>query len=132
MELSIAEVIGLGTEWLRRSEEPFPTRLRTLLQQKGIEPNTAKLVRWTRDGEALFSGIVANHDRRVYEFTFDYSYVATFWEHFLSLDVGKEGDVAKAEFCDWQDITETYETSAWAMLIAAALESIPESSPHSN
>jgi hypothetical protein len=66
------ENIAARTEALRSSPEPMWSRIRDLLQERGIEPTTSALVQFFPDDASFQYGVLATADGRVFEFGFDY------------------------------------------------------------
>lgn len=64
--------VGYLTNFLRKSNDPLYTRLRELLRQKQIDPNSSVLTELFPDGTDLFFGAIVTIDDHVFQFKFDY------------------------------------------------------------
>lgn len=102
----IAELTGL----LRRSDEKLFPRLRQVLSQRGIDPETSVLVEMFSDARQFEYGIVVTARRGVYQFGLDC--------------MGRAPDAA--ELIEWIDWTNTYQLAAFRAHVDAALEYLPE------
>lgn len=102
----IAELTGS----LRRSDERLFPRLRQVLSQRGIDPDTSVLVEMFSDERDFEYGIVVTARRDVYQFGLDC--------------MGLTPDTA--EVIEWVDWTTTYQLAAFRAHVDAALEYLPE------
>jgi hypothetical protein len=102
----IAELTGS----LRRSEEKLFPRLRQLLAERGVNPDTTVLVEMFSDEREFEYGIVVTAGRAVYQFGLDC--------------MGRTPDTA--ELIEWVDWTNTYQLAAFRAHVDAALEYLPD------
>ncbi|HJQ54962.1 MAG TPA: hypothetical protein VJ825_14075 [Gemmatimonadaceae bacterium] len=102
--------IAYLTESLRGSDENLFPRLRQLLSQRGIDPNTSVLVEMFSDERQFEYGIVVTAGRDVYQFGLDC--------------MGRAPNAA--ELIEWVDWTTTYQLAAFRAHVDAALEYLPE------
>jgi len=106
MRQRIAELTGS----LRRSDENLFPRLRHVLSQRGVDPETSVLVEMFSDEREFEYGIVVTARRDVYQFGLDC--------------MGRGPDAA--ELIEWVDWTTTYQLAAFRAHVDAALEYLPE------
>jgi hypothetical protein len=71
MSYSSAEINELTTE-LRSSEDPLWCRLRQLLRERDVPPDSAALVTMFPDDTKYLYGIITMTDRKIFQFGFDY------------------------------------------------------------
>jgi hypothetical protein len=96
------------TAWLRSSDEPLCVRV--LLRDKGVDPETALVADMFSDDSSLEFGLVVTHDRRVFQFDFDYLY----------------RPVEEGVFTAWVELTDHYKTTPYVKRIDAALQMLAE------
>jgi hypothetical protein len=106
MRQRIAELTG----FLRGSDEKFFPRLRQVLSERGIDPDTSVLVEMFSDDREFEYGIVVTGRGDVYQFGLDC--------------MGRAPDAA--ELIEWVDWTTTYQLAAFRAHVDAALEYLPE------
>jgi hypothetical protein len=75
------------TELIREGNDPLWRRLRELLRQRGIDPQTAELAESFEDDEFYEFGVLVTADGRRYEFEIDYA----------------ETPIAEAVFAEWRE-----------------------------
>jgi hypothetical protein len=102
----IAELTGA----LRGSDEKLFPRLRQLLSQRGVNPDTTVLVEMFSDEREFEYGIVVTARGGVYQFGLDC--------------MGRTPDAV--ELIEWIDWTSTYRLAAFRSHVDAALEYLPE------
>lgn len=100
-----AEVEHL-TEGLRSSDDAVMRRLRQLLPERGIDPESAVLAILFPDDVRLHYGVVVDRDGRVFEFDLDYS----------------GGAIGDAAFRNWTDVSSTFRETTFDDYVEAALE----------
>jgi hypothetical protein len=94
------------TQTLRRSEDPMWTRIRNLLQERGLQPSTSILATAFPDDSQFEFCIVVTADRKVFQFGFDYLHKPV-----------EEGVIV-----EWVDLTDDYLKSDFPEVIDTALE----------
>jgi hypothetical protein len=108
-------VSAASTRLLRGSDEPLYQRLRVLLREREVDPNTAILADLFPDDVNQEFGLLVTADRRVIEFVV-YS--------------GRLGDLkrqaADATIGEWKDITSWWDATPHASTIRLALDLVPE------
>ncbi len=111
----VESVAAASTRLLRESDEPLFQRLRVLLRERDIDPQTAMLADFFPDDVDQEFGLVVTQDRRVIQFVIHY---------------GRLGDLnrqaADAVIGEWKDITTGWESTLHAAAIRAALDLAPE------
>ena len=103
-------VPAASTRLLRKSEEPLFQRLRVLLEERDVDPQTAILADLFPDDVDQEFGLLVTQDGRVIEFVVYY---------------GRRGDLkrqaAEATMGDWKDITSWWDATPHASTIRVAL-----------
>ena len=99
------EGVETATNFLHNDSGPLACRLRTLLEEKGIDPKSAVLATCFSDDPSFEFGIVVASDKRVFQFGFDYLH----------------RDVAEGAFSEWAELTEGFQSSPHERRIRAAL-----------
>jgi hypothetical protein len=94
---------------LRGSDEKLIPRLRQMLSERGIDPETSVLVEMFSDEREFEYGIVVTERRDVYQFGLDC--------------MGRAPDAA--ELIEWVDWTKTYHLAAFRRHVEAAMELLP-------
>ncbi|HET9775139.1 MAG TPA: hypothetical protein VFP77_01080 [Gemmatimonadaceae bacterium] len=94
---------------LRGSDEKLFPRLRQMLSERGIDPETSVLVEMFSDEREFEYGIVVTERRDVYQFGLDC--------------MGRAPDAA--ELIEWVDWTKTYHLAAFRRHVEAAMELLP-------
>jgi len=84
--------ILIFTNLLRVSDDPMWVRIRTLLQERGIDAKTSILVESFPDDTSFYFGVLITKDGSVIQYGFDY--------------LGKE--IQNGQFSEWQDLTQQY------------------------
>ena len=104
-----------STRLLRGSDEPLFRRLRALLSERDVDPQTAILADIFPDDVDQEFGLVVTQDRRVIQFVVHY---------------GRLGDLnrqaADAVIREWNDITSWWDATPHASAIRVALDLAPE------
>lgn len=104
-----------STRLLRGSDEPLFRRLRALLAEREVDPQTAVLADFFPDDVDQEFGVLVTRDRRVIQFTVFY---------------GRPGDLkqqaADATIGEWKDITSWWDATPHASTIRAALDLRPD------
>ncbi len=80
------------THSMRGSGDPLWVRLRTLLRERGVEPDRSLLAEFFQDDEALYFGIVVTQAKRAVQFDLDILH----------------RPVEEAVLSQWNDITESH------------------------
>jgi hypothetical protein len=94
------------TALLRSSADPLWSRLRSLLETKGLEPSSITVADLFRDDNSLEFGLIVTSEHKVLQFDFDYLHKT----------------VATGIFSEWPDITATWRGSPYHREVSAALE----------
>ena len=66
--MSEREIIELQTKLFRTSELPFWVRLRALVRERGVNPDTSLLPVTFEDDVDFEFGIIVTHDRRIIQY----------------------------------------------------------------
>ena len=99
------ERIEKNTKLLRTDSDSFWVRLRHLLSEKGVNPESALLAYSYEEDYQFDYGIVVSHDGRVFQYGFDFLHK----------------DISEGVFTEWNDITNQYQRSPYAKEIEIAL-----------
>jgi hypothetical protein len=89
---------------LHKSSDPMWVRIRSLLAEKGIDPQSSLLVEIFPDDYQLFFGLIISPDDLVYQF--DYNY--------------RDTTIGNGVFSRWADITDNYEKTPYSKLVNSA------------
>lgn len=104
-----------STRLLRGSDEPLFRRLRALLSEREVNPQTAILADFFPDDVDQEFGLVVTKDRKVIQFVVHH---------------GRLGDLkrqaADAVIGEWNDITSRWDATPHAATIRIALDLVPE------
>ncbi|WP_221177491.1 hypothetical protein [Nocardioides marmoriginsengisoli] len=102
------------TRMLRRSGDPLFARIRDLLPECGVDVETVVLAQFFPDDGDQEFGVLVTTEREVFTFV---------------LYMGRRGDLKaqlqSSKIGDWNDITRTWETSAYRRYVKEAL-ALPE------
>ena len=96
------------TQLMHKSEDPFWSRIRELLKEKGLELNKSILVDCFPDDEDFEFGIVLTKEQTVFQFGFNYS----------------NRPVDKGKFSEWKNITKTWQASPYRKQIEISLQMV--------
>jgi hypothetical protein len=99
------------TELLHTDEDPLWARLRCLLKEKGLDPQTVLLADCFPDDTNFEFGLVVTADRRASQCGFDYL----------------RRPIEEGIFSEWVDLTETYNATPYSTQIATALKMLEAS-----
>ncbi|MGH7377588.1 MAG: hypothetical protein ACREKK_09245 [Candidatus Methylomirabilales bacterium] len=102
--------IGQLTNLLRGSEEPFWTRLRVLLREKGLDFARVIVAECFPDDTQFEFGIVVNEDGRVFQFGFDYLH----------------RQVEDGSFSEWEDLTARFRGTPHQESITIGLDMVAD------
>jgi hypothetical protein len=104
--------VGSLTTLLRASPDPFWSRLRLLLLERGVVPERVALAECFPDDNSFEFGIVVGPDASVFQFGFDY--------------LGK--DVADGVLSEWEDLTGRFQATPYRVSVEAALKFLENAS----
>lgn len=96
------------TTLMRTSDDPFWTRLRELLREKGLDPQTTLLADCFPDDASFEFGLLVTPDRRCIQFGFDYLHKS----------------VGEGVFSEWEDLTDRYRVTPYDQQFSVALDMI--------
>ena len=96
------------TALMRTSSEPLWVRLRNLLLEKGMDPQTILLADFFSDDSSFEFGLLVAPDRRCIQFGFDYLHKS----------------VAEGVFSEWEDLTDRYQATPYHQEFTVALNMI--------
>jgi hypothetical protein len=99
------DLFQLKQKLLHKSSDPMWVKIRSLLAEKGIDPQSSILVEVFPDDYHLVFGLIITSDNFVYKF--DYNY--------------RERAVDDGSFSKWSDLSDNYENTPYAKLIKNAL-----------
>ena len=102
----------VNTTLFRESPDPFWTRLRAVVQERGVDPLTSALATCFPDDSSLEFGIVVTPDGDVFEFEFEY--LAT-------------GNVASGTLARWDRMTDRWKDRPFRAEVEAAFELLARS-----
>lgn len=91
---------------LQSSTAPLWCRLRYLLAEKGINPQTSLVADFFPDDCQFEFGLVVAQDRRVFQFGFDYLHKT----------------IAEGAFSEWEELTDRYHETPYDEQISVALQ----------
>lgn len=94
------------TQLMRKREDPLWSRIRELLEEKGLEINKSILVDCFPDDEDFEFGIVLTKEQTVFQFGFNYL----------------DSPISKGAFSEWKNITNTWQTSPYRKQIELGLQ----------
>jgi hypothetical protein len=98
------------TRLLREGQDEGYKRLRTLLSERGMDPDAVALAECYPDDNRVWFGVVVTPEARVYEFDFDFSGPGDIRTQF-----------ANGVFSAWDETTERWRDRAGADSVEAAL-----------
>lgn len=98
--------IKVFTKLLRESDEPMWTRIRHLLDGRGIKVDKSILVESFPDDTCFEFGILITQDGSIIQYGFDY--------------LSKK--VQDGEFTEWEDLTPRYENTPYYESIKTGME----------
>lgn len=98
------------TRLLREGQDDGYNRLRTLLAERGLNPDVVALAECYPDDSRLWFGIVVTPDAQVYEFDYDFSGPG---------DLRRQ--LANGVFSAWTETTNEWQARAGAESVMAAL-----------
>jgi hypothetical protein len=97
--------IRKNTELMQCSDDPLWVRIRHLIKEKGLVPETSVLAYSYPEDLHFELGVIVTADRKVYQYGFDYLH----------------RDISTGTFTEWKDLTANYEKSAFSSHIENAL-----------
>jgi hypothetical protein len=105
-----AREIEEQTKHLRSSDDGLWVRIRHLLLEKGIKPDTTVVAYSFPEDYQYELGAIVTRDGRVYQFGFDFL----------------QTDISNGSFKEWNDITENYERTSYKEEIEIAMTLVKE------
>ena len=105
----MSNVAELSTHLLRTDEGPLWSRLRKLLDERGLDPNSVALADLLPDDTDMEFGIIVTPEGDVYEFDLVYG------------NGDLEEQAASATIADWRDVTAWWRDAPHRAEIDAAL-----------
>ena len=94
------------THLLRSSDDLLWSRLRFLLREKGLDPQTLLVAESFPDDGQFEFGLIVTQDRKAFQFGFDYLHKT----------------VEEGIFSEWEDLTDHYRETPYDEQISAALK----------
>ena len=88
------------------TEEPLLAVIARLVAAKGVDPDTTALAEFFQDDGALWFGLLATRDGRVYQIDYDHLHSSS----------------ADGALAEWRDLTGSWTASHYREQIAAALK----------
>jgi DNA-binding Lrp family transcriptional regulator len=98
------------TKLLQKSPEKLWERIRTLLKEKGVDPDSIIVACSYLEDLCFEYGILVSEDAKVYQYGFD----------FLNKNI------SEGTFKEWEDITDTYHKLHYSKEIEIALQMVKE------
>lgn len=96
------------THRLHTGEEPFWARLREVVRERGVMPDSSWLARSHEEDDHFEFGVLVTKDRQVIQFGFLYT----------------DESGANGTLTEWNDLTESWATSPYSPEVSAALSLI--------
>jgi hypothetical protein len=113
------------TSLLRSGDEPFWSRLRSLLRERGVSPDEAALAECFPDGDSFEFGVVVATDRTDL-FGVVVAVDRTVFQFGLSY---LDGKIEDGTFSEWVDLTARFRSTPYRASIDAAVEFLNGEAP---